>query len=276
MKIITILNNSALIAQNEKKEEYVLIGKGISFQKHPNDKVDMSKVEKQFGYNTQVAKELYDLVNEIPEKYLDITCSIIRYANKKLGRELNKNIYISLLDHINSAVERYQEGIQLDFAMENEVRVLYGKEYRVAEWALEYLNMTLDIDLPIDECGFITIHLINASSEEGNIMKTKKVMRISKDIADVVKEHFCNKIDIESMDYSRFITHLKYFALRCLSEKQLLEDVTISFHFAKETLEIIDPCLDKVSKCLLEKHDLTIASNEMKYLTLHLCRLIHI
>lgn len=46
MIVKSVLNNSALIAFNDKKEECVLIGKGIAFNKHAGDKVDDAKVEK--------------------------------------------------------------------------------------------------------------------------------------------------------------------------------------------------------------------------------------
>lgn len=49
MIVKSVLNNSALIAFNDKKEECVLIGKGIAFNKHAGDKVDDAKVEKIFS-----------------------------------------------------------------------------------------------------------------------------------------------------------------------------------------------------------------------------------
>lgn len=47
MRIKSILNNSALVAFNEKGDEFVVIGKGIAFQKHPGDFVDETKIEKK-------------------------------------------------------------------------------------------------------------------------------------------------------------------------------------------------------------------------------------
>lgn len=276
MKIISILNNSALLAKDEKNEEFVLIGKGISFQKHPNDIVDMSKVEKKFGNNTKIAQQFYELVNDIPEKYFDITCSIIRYANKKLDKPLNKSIYITLFDHINSAIERYQDRVHLDFAMTSEISILYEKEYHVAEWALEYLNMTLDIELPEDECGFITMHFINAANNEGDMTNTKRVMRIAKEISNIVQEHYHIEITTNTMDYSRFLTHLKYFAIRYLSGKQIEEKDDINFSFSDQALEKCTPCLHKIDAYLKQKYDSSMQEDERNYLTLHLCRLIHI
>lgn len=276
MKIVSILNNSALLAENDQHEEFVLIGKGISFHKHPKDQVDMTKVEKKFSKNTKIAQEFYELVQDIPEQYFDITCSIVRYANKKLKKDLQKSIYITLFDHIHSAIERFHDGVHLDFAMTSEICVLYAEEYQVAEWALEYLNMTLDIELPEDECGFITMHLINATNNEGDISFTKKVMRITKDISSIVQEHYAIEDKIDSMDYSRFLTHLKYFAIRYLHGKQIEEKKDISFQFSKQALEICIPCLNQIDTYLKQKYGSSMQSDERNYLTLHLCRLIHI
>ena len=53
MKIKSILNNSALVAFNEKGDEFVVIGKGIAFQKHPGDFVDETKIEKSLRIAVQ-------------------------------------------------------------------------------------------------------------------------------------------------------------------------------------------------------------------------------
>lgn len=276
MKIVSILNNSALLAENDQCEEFVLIGKGISFQKHPNELVDMSKVEKKFSYNTKIAQEFQELVHDIPEQYFDITCTIVRYANKKLNINLNKSIYITLFDHINSAIERYQENVHLNFAMISEMRMLYEKEYQVAQWALEYLNMTLDIELPEDECGFITMHIINATNSEEDMTNTKKIMRITKDISNIVQTYYHIDTEANPMDYSRFLTHVKFFAIRYLKGKQLAHENDISFNFTAQAMEKCKSCLDQIDTYLKNRYDCEMQNDERKYLTLHLCRLIHI
>lgn len=274
MKVISVLNNSALVASDNSGVEYVLIGKGISFQKHVGDIVDMSKIEKQFIKNTHNTNELFELFCEIPEKYFEITCSIVRYANKKLNISLNNSIYITLFDHINSAVERYESKICLNFSMTSEVKMLYPKEFEIAQWALDYVNATLDIELPDDECGFISIHLINATSQEGNITKTKKVLNIAKDIGNIVSHMYLDEIHEESMSYSRFATHLKYFAIRCLSNDQISEDNTVSLSFDNQVFHKCLPCIHKIENYLNDTYGISIKQNEKDYLILHLCRLL--
>lgn len=118
MKIKSILNNSALIALNDENQELVLIGKGISFQKHPGDRVDTTKIEKEFICGKETTNELMELLNEIPSRYFELTEVIVRHIRRKLNKDIKSSIYISLFDHINSAIERAEDGIFLDFTLE--------------------------------------------------------------------------------------------------------------------------------------------------------------
>lgn len=276
MKIKNILNNSALVAVNDKDEEIILIGKGISFQKHPGDEVDTSKIEKEFERNTKKANELMELIDEIPEKYFEITNAIIRYAKKKLKKDLDKSVYITMFDHINSAVERYEDGIALDFAMLSEIKTLYPEEFAIASWALDYLNVTLDIDLVEDEAGFMAIHIISGLASDSDLSETKKVMRIVKDISSVVLECYNNKIDEESMSYSRFLTHLKYLAMRYLRHEQIENTDLIPFTLHEKAIEETLVCLEKINEIMKSKYNSELSEYEEKYIILHLCRLMNI
>ena len=97
MWITGILNNSALIAVDEKREETILIGKGISFQRKPGEEIDPSVADKQFTRNSAVSRDLLELFENVPEEYFEMTNVIVRYANKKLKGELDKSIYLTLL-----------------------------------------------------------------------------------------------------------------------------------------------------------------------------------
>lgn len=223
MIVKSVLNNSALIAFNDKKEECVLIGKGIAFNKHAGDKVDDAKVEKIFSSHQSRTDELIELLEDVPEKVFEITNAIIRYANRKLKTELNSGIYVTLLDHVNSAIERFSEGIVLDFGMLDEVQMMYPKEYEIACWALDYINATLDMDIPIDESGFIAIHIIANSSKGMDTGIAKKVLRITRDITKTIEDYYNVKFDTTGLSYSRFITHAKYLALRYINHSQIEE-----------------------------------------------------
>lgn len=276
MIVKSVLNNSALIAFNDKKEECVLIGKGIAFNKHAGDKVDDAKVEKIFSSHQSRTDELIELLEDVPEKVFEITNAIIRYANRKLKTELNSGIYVTLLDHVNSAIERFSEGIVLDFGMLDEVQMMYPKEYEIACWVLDYINATLDMDIPIDESGFIAIHIIANSSKGMDTGIAKKVLRITRDITKIIEEYYNVNLDTTGITYSRFITHAKYLALRYINHSQIEEQedniFTLNPNVVEKTKEVIGILNDRLN----ETYGQSLSEYEKMYLTIHICRLLKI
>lgn len=276
MRVKSILNNSALIAFSEKGEECVLIGKGIAFNKHSGDLVDETRAEKIFNSHHTRTEELIELLEDVPEKVFEITNTIIRYANRKLGKELNSGIYVTLLDHIHSAIERTDEGIQLDFGMLTEVRMLYPKEYDIACWALDYINAAMDTDIPIDESGFIVIHIIVNESDNMDTGLTKKILRITKDITDSIGSYYQLQMDTSSITYTRFVTHAKYLALRYVKHEQIDQNEDSIFTLNPEAKEKTKDIIDILNQKLKEKYGQFLSEYEKLYLTIHICRLLNI
>ena len=60
---------------------------------------------------------------------MQLTSDIITYAKKNLNVQLNQSIYITLTDHINFAIQRQVQGIQLKNALLWEIKKFYHQEY---------------------------------------------------------------------------------------------------------------------------------------------------
>ena len=71
-------------------------------------------------------------------------------------------MYVTLTDHINSAVERYQNGISLKNMMRHEIRKFYPQEYRIGCQAIEWIEKKTGIDLGEDEAAFIAMHIVSS------------------------------------------------------------------------------------------------------------------
>ncbi|WDC85765.1 PRD domain-containing protein [Caloramator sp. mosi_1] len=61
-------------------------------------------------------------------------------AREKLGVELNPHIHIGLTDHINFAITRLREGINIVNPFEMEIKTMYPTEYSIAEEAIELIK----------------------------------------------------------------------------------------------------------------------------------------
>lgn len=94
------------------------MGKGIGFKAHTGELIDESKIEKVFRIeNENLSRQFQELLENIPLEHMQLTSDIISYAIKNLNVQLNQNIYITLTDHINFAIQRQSQGIQLKNAL---------------------------------------------------------------------------------------------------------------------------------------------------------------
>ena len=273
--ITNILNNSALTAVDSSGKEYVFIGRGISFGKHAKDYVDESKIERQFGHSddNRLNHHIVELIDEIPDNYFDMANVAIRYASKKLQIQFSASTYVGMADHINSAIERYQEDINLTFSFLTEVNTFYPSEYKVAEWIVDFINAQLDVDLPEDEVGFIAMHLINANGDDfQKLSQVKKVLEITAYVSNKVLE-LLPGIDKQTLEYSRFLIHLKYFSIRYLADKQYNE-VEVNISLKSDKTLVLNQVIEEVSQVLKDKYGQHLNKYEKSYLLLHLNRII--
>ena len=188
MIVEKVLNNNVVVSIEPKtRKEIILMGQGIAFGKKIGQEIDESKIEKRFMVEDKtLGDKIKKLINQIPEGVFELADEIISYASKELDTELDKQIYISLSDHIAFAIKRFKNNISLKNDLLNEIRRIHKKEFKVALWAVEYLNERLGIDLPEDEAGFIALHFVNAAYNRNNTESINST-KIIKEILQIIR-----------------------------------------------------------------------------------------
>lgn len=272
MRIKKIFNNNVLLAKNDNKE-IVIMGKGIGYLKKPGDKVDMSIVDKKFILETNgLSEKLAQLVSEIPAGFLEISNEIIQFANDKLDASFNDNIYLTLTDHISFAIIRYEQGIEMKNALLWEIKKLYKKEYNVALEALQLIEKETGVRLPEDEAGSIAMHFINAQQGGRGMEQTTTMTKIINNILNIVKYHYGIDLDEDSLNYNRFLTHLRYLAYRLLNRELISEEENSWYDQAKTKYVEAFECAEKVKVYLEKSYDTKITKDEMVYFMIHIHR----
>lgn len=273
MKIIKVMNNSLVFVNDEENNEIIAMGKGIGFMKKVGDDIDPNKIEKIFTLKDESTKKKYfRVIEDMPSEYIDITNMIIRYTTNELKCELNDNIFISLIDHISFAIERYNKGVILQNRLLWEVKKFYPEEFKVGLYAVEKINSMLNINLPEEEACNIAFHIVNAQNEDAKMENTILMVKMMKDIINIIKYDLKIRLDKDSLNYSRFITHLQYFLQRVIEDK--LTDSKNSFIL--EQIETQYP--DKVKCARLIKNyvqnviNKQISEDEILYLSMHIIR----
>ena len=224
MKIIKIVNNNIVTSLDEQNREIIVMGRGLGFGRKPGMPIEDEKVEKVFRLNSAGENQkLVDIIQDIPLEHIKAADQIIEYAKSMLGERLKETIYLSLIDHIDGAIDRYKNQIQFTNPLLWEIKQYYPSEFKVGVQSLSILRKMLGIELPVDEAAFIALHFITAEYDT-KMDVTFDIPRLIDDIIAIVESEFSIKIDKESIHYERFITHLKFFAARVLQAKQIPEE----------------------------------------------------
>lgn len=277
MIIEKVLNNNVIVSVDPKsKKEIILMGCGIAFKKKIGQEVEMDKVEKTFIVDDKrMGNKIKKLINQIPDGIFELSHEIICYASKELNRKLDKQIYISLSDHIAFALKRYKNKIQIKNDLLDEIRRIHKDEFKIALWAVDFLNTKLKIELPEDEAGFIALHLINAGyneSQNTSVVATN----IIKGVLNIIRYYYSVEFDTDDLNYDRLLTHLKYFAKRVITNKQHdKSDSTLLELVSNSYAEAFD-CSLKIKAYIENNYEYVVNGDEIVYLTMHIHRVISV
>lgn len=273
MKIKKVFNNNVVLTEDSNHTELVVMGRGLAFQKKVGEEVDHEKIEKTFKAPSEnFANKLSELIDEIPYDVIILTKDIIELASKELKTELYDSLFLTLSDHIHFAITRLQNHLVLKNALTWEVQKFYKEEYAVGRKALQVIQEKTGMELPEDEATSIALHLFNARQEDSRLEETMAMTNIVKDITNIVKYHYGIEFDEDSMNYSRFVTHLRYFAYRLLREELNNEQNETLFDQVKKQYPEAHKCTKKVEAYLHSHYAKTVTKEELTYFMIHIQR----
>ncbi|KHN50358.1 BglG family transcription antiterminator LicT [Pectobacterium fontis] len=273
MKVEKILSNNAVLLINENREEIVAIGRGIGFGKKQGDDIDASQIESQFVKSRGGLTEVFSqLLAEIPPAHLAVTQQIITLAQQKLAITAQDTLFLALSDHINFAIQRHSNGLEIRNFLLWDIKRFYASEFLVGMEALSLINDKLHVSLPEDEAGFIALHLANARNNS-DMQSTMQSATLIKDILSIVQYDLRIKYDETSLDYQRFITHLKFFALRLLNREEINHKDNGIYEGIKELMQDAYACARKVYDYVEINYECQLTTDEIMFLTIHINRL---
>lgn len=265
-------NSNAVLVTSEQIE-YILIGRGIGFDKKKGQKIEESTlIEHVYIQVNETNKVQYEhLLNGVDEAVFIVVEDIIAMAEKELGEKLHDDIHFGLIDHINFSLSRIREGIEIVNPFLLETKMLYRTEYSIALKAVEMLKERMNIDIPESEVGFITFHIHGGRVGIHNGPSLKYVKAISK-IIPYIEDKIGFTIEENSFDSVRLVSHLRGLIERCARnetiENLLLDRMKKDFLFEYKISENIALILNK-------SIGIVVPENEIGYMALHLYKLNH-
>lgn len=271
-----IINNNAAYSKDELGRDVIVVGKGVGFQKKSGQELDRSKIEKIFRFTPERTSQFAELVSSMPFEHVRLAEKIIVYAGSQLGKHLSRNIYITLTDHLNFALERYRKGIEIRNELLWEIQHYYHDEYMIGLKALDMVQDETGIRLPDEEAGFFALHIVNAEVD-GDMTKTSTAPAVIKGSLKIVQLFFNIILDEDSLAYERFVTHMKFLIQRALRNKPYGEPDSISLSLWEELKQEHQKaylCAQRVQAYISSSIQSIGTEEELIYLTIHIARVV--
>jgi transcriptional antiterminator len=273
-QIKRVLNNNSLVALDEQMAEVILLGKGIGFDKKKGESiVHDEKIEKIFVPSSDDKREqMVRIFAETEEEIIQAVNEFIQEIETKMDRKFTENFLVTLIDHLSFAVKRLKQGIQIHNPFLHEVRSLYAYEYRLAEQGIRTLEKRLNMEIPDDEIGFVTLHL-HSSRTNQELGRMNRYSLLIARLITVIENELDIELDKTSIDYARLLTHLRFAIERAETQKMLGENHPLSGLLRTE----YPVCYNlswKLVKIMQNELRVEIPEAEVSYLTLHIQRII--
>ena len=274
-EIINVLNHNAILCKGgEEKDTYVFFGKGIGFKKKKGDCFTHSEdVENMMLVLEDNEANLYkELLQRVENKELiSVVQDVTIEANKFFNHQINGNLNLTLLDHLNFALVRQNQNIVMNYPFLNELKFIYPKEYEFSMKALKYINTQLKGIAQFEdaELGFFVLHIHAAVSDE-KISKVLLNNQMLYESIHIIEEAINEKIDRTSIYYARFSKHIEYAVQR---SKNGIHLENVMLKSIMETCKEEFAIAKKINEHLNKSYRINLDDNEIGYLTLHIYNL---
>lgn len=278
MIIEKVLNNNVVVVIDEGIEK-VVMGRGIAFKKSTGDSFDESEIDKIFTLDHETNGMFQELIVNVPLVHIELVDEFILYAKMHIAKQMNDLIYISLIDHISTAIKRFEDGVSVQNSLLWDVKRFYKDEFELGLFALELIHTKTGNELPVDEAVFIALHLVNSQlkGSHRNRDMMVQITQIIQEISSIVKYTFNIDFDEDSVYFYRFITHLKFFGERIIKNDlhrnegadELLDMIKLKYVDAYQ-------CVLKVVDFIATEYNYMISPEEILYLTIHTERIISV
>lgn len=281
MKIKRILTNNAVVIEDKKGIEKIVCGKGIAYKKRIGDDLQEEKINQVFYLErNDLNLKFQELFTEIPIEVVEVCKEAIDLIYASYSGKISESIYISLLDHVYVALQRYEKNIFLKNEFLVYLQAFHEEEYLAGRKVVDLLNKRFGISFDENEVGFITLHIIDCSLNKSQEKQSAiKIATIIDDILNVIKNFYNKEFDTNSVYYMKFMTHLRFLAKKIVCREELdsedyINDEGAMLSVLRKKYKKAFECSVIISKIVKQKYTYEINDEDQIFLIIHIERLI--
>lgn len=268
-KISKVLNSSVVLAENAGKKGVIILGKGIGYGKKKGTIIDNKQISQIFLPETNTGLE--DLLSEVPSEVIEVSSQILEKTRKHFP-DVNPSLLVSLIDHINFALKRNEEGLVFENKLYYDVQTYYPEEFALGKVALELINKTFNVQLSRTEAASIAFHIADSRKDEDTDYDSMKITKLTDEIVRLVSVLSKKKLNNQSLSYRRMITHIKFFVERLITNEQLNGNDRVMYEHVLEQYQEATRIAIKILEYLYKQYKYKVTSEELMYLIIHIDR----
>ncbi|MFT4044225.1 MAG: PRD domain-containing protein [Gordonia sp. (in: high G+C Gram-positive bacteria)] len=271
--LIRVLNNNAVLIDVGGRR-LILLGRGVGFRGRLGDRIELDVADEIFSPSTPAElRQLAEFAREIPIDVFDVARAAVAHAAGTAAIPSSQALLISIADHLNYAVIRVEQGVDLDFPLKWEIGELYPREMALGRATVGLARDKLGVAIPDDEAVALAMHFVNAQFARADVSETVAMTRMLSQIVDVVSAGFGGDgLAADSVSVARFVTHLRYLCARIGTASQIVDAPPLRRADMHQTIPALAGVAAKV-RLLIERDRGALTDAEMMYLELHLARL---
>ncbi|WP_438444038.1 PRD domain-containing protein [Gorillibacterium sp. sgz5001074] len=273
LKIDRVIGNNVVLAKDGATgQEYVLLGKGIGFNVKGDGRIQAKdpRIEKRFRLDESMPIRHYQsLLEDVDPDVIRISEEIIADISADFAVSVSPKVYLALPSHIQFAVYRLKNAMDIVNPFLYETKMCFPKEYNIAQKAAARISNAFGVEIPEDEIGFLTFH-VHAAVSNVSVGQLVKFTSLINDLVQLIETRKSLSIPRESMDYIRLITHLRYAVERVLQGNVAHNPFLATIH--KDHRKEYELALE-MGRVMGDYLHMEIPDDEIGYMTLHLYRL---
>ncbi|MGN0286973.1 MAG: PRD domain-containing protein [Atopobiaceae bacterium] len=270
------INNNVAEGVDSAGREVVVFGKGVGFHRMPYQLTDADVVQRVFY---DVSRDVASVASTIDDDVLLASSDIVELARMDLECKLSPNLAFTLADHLQFAIQRVREGIQIQNLLAHDIAFVYPTELRIARTGVAMVNHSVKgANLPEDEASAIALHLVNGevggAGDQSTIDLVMQSARIMTKVSQIIEDQLHVQLDHESYAYGRFVAHFRYLVARLMRGEAENTSNSSLFQQAAEDFQDIFDCVQSINDYLKQEYGWTLSNEEQLYLMMHVNRLI--
>ena len=86
---------------------------------------------------------------------------IVALLENEIGKDISEDVltYRRLLTHVRASIDRIENGVSLENPLLDTIKTEFADSWKIASRAKEIIENKLDLQVPDDEQGYLTIHI---------------------------------------------------------------------------------------------------------------------